>query len=83
MSNTESPKPENENNDENQQRSPGPLSIIQSVIAAAFGVQSEKKRQQDFQQGKPGDYILYGIIFTVIFIVTLIMVVNHIVDSAP
>ncbi len=61
---------------------PGPLSIIQSVAAAAFGVQSEKKREQDFQHGKPGDYILYGIIFTVIFVVTLIVIVSHVVDSA-
>jgi hypothetical protein len=61
---------------------PGPLSVIQSVVAAAFGVQSEKRLKEDFQQGKPGDYILYGIIFTVIFVVTLIMVVSHVVDSA-
>lgn len=61
---------------------PGFLSMIQSVAAAAFGVQSEKKRQQDFQHGKPGDYIALGVIFVIVFIVTLIVVVNMVLSSA-
>ncbi len=61
---------------------PGMLSLLQSVAAAAFGVQSEKKRQQDFQHGKPGDYIALGVIFVVVFIVTLIVIVNMVLSSA-
>lgn len=61
---------------------PGPLSIVQSVLAAAFGVQSEAKRQQDFQAGKPGDYILIGIIFVVLFVLALIWVVRSVLSSA-
>nr|WP_211198128.1 DUF2970 domain-containing protein [Permianibacter fluminis] len=56
--------------------------MLQSVAAAAFGVQSEKKRQQDFQHGKPGDYIALGVIFVIVFIVTLIVVVNMVLSSA-
>ncbi len=55
--------------------------MLQSVAAAAFGVQSEKKRQQDFQAGKPGDYIALGVIFVIAFIITLIVVVNIVLDS--
>lgn len=64
------------------EKSPGAFSVLQSVAAAAFGVQSEKKRSEDFQRGKPADFILYGVIFTVIFVVTLIVIVSNIVDSA-
>lgn len=67
---------------ESDRQRPGFLSLIQSVIAAAFGVQSEKKRQQDFQHGKPGDYIALGIVFVVLFIITLIVVVNMVLSSA-
>ncbi len=64
------------------QRRPGPLSIVQSVLAAAFGVQSEAKRQQDFQAGKPGDYILIGIIFVVLFVIGLIWLVRTVLSNA-
>ena len=61
---------------------PGLLSMLQSVAAAAFGVQSEKKREQDFQHGKPGDYIALGIVFVIVFIITLVVIVNMVLDSA-
>ncbi len=61
---------------------PGFFSMTQSVLAAAFGVQSEKKRQQDFQHGKPGDYIALGVIFVIAFIITLVVIVNMVLDSA-
>lgn len=68
--------------DQTPAKRPGPLSIVQSVLAAAFGVQSEAKRQQDFQAGKPGDYILIGIIFVVLFVLALIWVVRSVLSSA-
>ena len=61
---------------------PGLLNLLQSVAAAAFGVQSEKKRQQDFQHGKPGDYIALGVIFVIVFIITLVVIVNMVLNSA-
>lgn len=61
---------------------PGFASLLQSVVAAAFGVQSEKKREQDFQHGKPGDYIALGIVFVIVFIITLVVIVNMVLDSA-
>lgn len=64
------------------QKSPGFFSLLQSVVGAAFGVQSEKKRQEDFQHGKPGDYIALGVVFVIVFIITLIVVVNMVLGSA-
>ena len=45
--------------------------ILQSTLAAAFGVQSHKNRVQDFEEGNAGWFILAGIIFTVVFIFTV------------
>ena len=53
--------------------------ILQSTLAAAFGVQSYKNRVQDFEEGNAGWFILAGIIFTVVFIVTVLTVVNLVV----
>jgi hypothetical protein len=53
--------------------------ILQSTLAAAFGVQSHKNRVQDFEEGNAGWFILAGIIFTVVFIFTVLTVVNLVV----
>jgi len=53
--------------------------ILQSTLAAAFGVQSQKNREQDFEEGNAGWFILAGIIFTVIFIFTVLAVVTIVI----
>lgn len=50
--------------------------IIGSVLAAAFGVQSSANRERDFKQGRAQHFIIAGIIFTALFVATLITVVN-------
>ncbi|SFC53086.1 DUF2970 domain-containing protein [Pseudoalteromonas denitrificans] len=52
------------------------FSLIQSVLAAAFGVQSEGKRRKDFQQSSPKQLIAIGITFLIIFIFTVIFIVK-------
>ena len=52
------------------------LRIIQSTLAAAIGVQSKKNRERDFQEGNAGTFIVAGIIFTVLFIATVMTVVR-------
>lgn len=47
-----------------------------SVVAALFGVQTERNRQRDFQHGKPALYIAIGFIFIVLFVVSLLVIVN-------
>ena len=58
-----------------QPKAPGALSVVLSVIAAAFGVQTEKNRERDFAQGSPVVYIVAGIVFTVLFVLTIVGVV--------
>jgi len=58
---------------------PGVLAIAFSVIAAAFGVQSDANRQRDFSHGSALAYIIGGLIFTVLFVLTLIGVVMLVV----
>jgi hypothetical protein len=53
--------------------------ILQSTLAAAFGVQSQKNRINDFEEGNAGWFILAGIIFTVMFVFTVLTVVNVVV----
>ncbi|WP_462150606.1 DUF2970 domain-containing protein [Pseudoalteromonas xiamenensis] len=57
------------------------FSVLQSVLAAMFGVQSETKRQSDFHQPKPLPYIIIGVIFVVLFILALLALVNVITSS--
>lgn len=57
-------------------KGPGVLKVLQSVMAGALGVQSDKRRQEDFSSHSPWPYIIAGILFTVGFVVTLIVVVK-------
>ena len=50
--------------------------IIKSVFSAAFGVQSASNQERDFTQGNYRHFIIGGIVFTVLFVLTLIVVVN-------
>lgn len=47
-----------------------------SVFAAAFGVQNSKNRERDFTRGDPLAFIAAGLIFTVLFVLTIVGVVN-------
>ena len=50
--------------------------MLQSVLAAAFGVQSGKNRARDFSQGKPSHFIALGVLFTLGFVLTVFSVVK-------
>lgn len=45
--------------------------MLQSVLAAAFGVQSGRNRARDFSRGKPSHFIALGVMFTALFVVLL------------
>ncbi len=59
----------------------GLLSIVWSTLAAAFGVQSEKNRERDFQHGNLWVFIAAGIIFTTVFVFSVIGIVNLVLAS--
>lgn len=59
-----------------------PLQIIGSVFAAGLGIQSSKNRERDFKQGRAGVFIAAGLIFTILFIVTVYTVVQLVLKNA-
>ena len=59
----------------------GTGAILQSVFAAALGVQSSKNRERDFNQGNIKVYIAAGIIFTALFIGGVFSVVQLVLAS--
>ena len=52
------------------------LQVVKAVLGAMVGVQSERQRQQDFTASSPLPYIVVGIIFTLLFVVILLLVVS-------
>jgi hypothetical protein len=64
---------------------PKPLSLLQivgSTIAAAAGVQSSRNRARDFQSGRPTHFIVAGIVFTVAFVIGMVLVVRAVLSAA-
>jgi Protein of unknown function (DUF2970) len=59
-----------------------PFSFMSSIVAAAFGVQSNKNRERDFEHGKFHHFIIGGIIFAVVFIFIVIGVVKLVMHNA-
>ncbi len=58
-----------------------PLQVVSSVLAASLGVQSSKNRERDFKQGRAGVFIAAGIIFTLLFIGTVLTVVQLVLKN--
>lgn len=56
--------------------------IIISTIAAAFGVQSRKNHERDFKGGNIYAYIAAGVIFTVLFVLAVLFVVNLVLKAS-
>ncbi|MDC0661838.1 DUF2970 domain-containing protein [Marinobacter sp. SS21] len=62
--------------------SPGVLKVMQSILAGAFGVQSNKRREEDFASHSPWPYIAAGVLFTVGFVATLILLVQWVLATS-
>ena len=75
--NQSNPPPSNE-----QESKPGFIQITASLIAAAFGVQSAKNRERDFKHGNFRHFIVGGIVFTVLFVLTMFLVVSTVLERA-
>ncbi len=71
----------NTSSEQERERKLSPVQVILSVLAAAIGVQSDKNRQRDFEKGNPLVFIAAGLIFTLLFIITLLVVVNWVLGS--
>ena len=56
--------------------------VVKSILAAAIGVQSNKNRKQDFEEGNPLAFIIGGFIFTLLFIATIASIVGFVLSRA-
>ncbi|SDZ83519.1 DUF2970 domain-containing protein [Microbulbifer marinus] len=68
-----------DNNDNKEQPSFG--QVVLSTLAAAIGVQSNKNRERDFKGGSIKTYIAAGVIFTTLFVLTLVLVVKTVLGN--
>ena len=90
MTERDSSTPDSETQSQDRESDPaaersGGLSVLQvlgSVLAAMFGVQSSEKRRRDFEQGRIGVFIAAGVIFGLLFVVTLYLVVSLVLSQA-
>ena len=60
----------------------GVRQVMRSVAAAFFGVQSNKNRERDFRHGRARDFILIGLLFTLLFILAVWGVVKLVMSVA-
>ncbi len=74
-------EPMNESSSE-KPRKPSLGRVFFSVLASMFGVQSNRRRQEDFAAGSPWAYILVGLVMTVLFILTVWLVVRMVLKAA-
>lgn len=56
--------------------SPSIKQIIKAVAGAMIGVQSEQQRRQDFNAQSPIPYIIAGVLFSLFFVLTLVLIVS-------
>jgi len=65
-------------------KQPESLSILQtigSVLAAALGVQKRANLERDLAHGKASRFIIAGVIFTVLFVLTVYGVVQLVLSQ--
>ena len=67
--------------DKQPAKKPGLLQLVGSVLAAGIGVQSSKNHERDFKHGKARNFIIAGVVFTVVFVLTVFTVVSLVLKS--
>ncbi len=58
-------------NQDNDKKGPNLFQVLGSVLAAAFGVQSAKNRERDFQHGNAVTFIGVGVVVTILFVMLI------------
>lgn len=52
------------------------LGVIKSVLASMLGVQTQQNYENDFAEKSAMPYIITGIVMVVLFVVSLVLLVN-------
>ena len=71
-----------ESGKQDEPQGPSLLGVLGSVLASMFGVQSSRKREEDFTHGKPSQYVIIGLLVTVAFMLTVWGVVSLVMKVA-
>lgn len=50
--------------------------MFSTILFGALGVQSNKARERDFTHGKPSHFIMFGLGFMLVFILTILGVIK-------
>lgn len=58
------------------------MQLLQSVLAALLGVQSESARHRDFSKGRPMHFIVIGVVATVLLVLIFAGIVRLILSAA-
>lgn len=53
-----------------------------SVLASFFGVQSRKNRERDFTHGNARRFVVLGLVFTLLFVLTVAGIVKLVMRNA-
>jgi hypothetical protein len=69
------------NQEQEREKKPKLRTLVLSVLAAGFGVQSDKNRQRDFTHGSPLAFILGGLLFTLLFIASVATIVGVVLSN--
>ena len=67
--------------DEKKPNKPSLGAIVRSILAAAIGVQTNKNRERDFNEGNPLAFIIGGFVFTLLFIATIATIVGFVLSK--
>jgi uncharacterized membrane protein YhdT len=62
-----------------------PLSLLQvlgSVLSSFFGVQKNAVRERDFSRGRPRDFVIAGVLLTLVFVLLVWGLVQLVVRLA-
>jgi len=60
---------------------PNLITMIMSVLAAFFGVQTSENRKRDFEKGNPVAFIIIGIILIIAFLAIIYAVGSMVVPG--
>ena len=73
---------ESDNKNQQPKKKPNLTALVLSILAAGFGVQSDKNRERDFNQGSPLAFILGGFLFTLLFILSVALIVGLVLSKS-
>ena len=61
-----------------KEQKPSTSDLLKSTLSAAIGVQNNANRERDFKHGNIKTFVFAGIIFTVLFIGSVVTIVHFV-----